>query len=71
MEQWKLDARVQERFLRRGELTDKEVQSFLRSLEDLEEKAEESSLEGLLPKSYLVKLAGKAEPTEETDDKKE
>ncbi len=71
MDEWKLDSRVQERFLRNGELAEKDVQGFLRSLEDLEAKAEESSIESLLPKSLIAKLAGKAEESAEDQEGKD
>ncbi len=61
MENWKFDLRVLERFLQCGEITEKDYQSFLRQLEDLEGKYEESTLEELLPKGLINKMVGKAE----------
>lgn len=62
MENWKFDLRVLDRFLQCGEITEKDYQAFLRQLEDLEGKYEESTLEELLPKGLINKMVGKAEP---------
>jgi len=65
MEDWKFDLRVWERFVQRGEIMEKDYQNFLRQLPDLEGKSEESTLEELLPKGLINKLAGKAEEADE------
>jgi|GEM_PF-1394662 len=65
MELWKLDLRILERMLAKGEVKEKDYEGFLRELRDMEGKYEESSLEELLPPGLLRKLMGKSEERDE------
>ena len=61
MTDWKFDLRVIERFLRSGEISEKEYQNFLKEIQDLDGKYEEADLEELLPAKLVEKLSGKSE----------
>jgi len=57
-ESLKFDLRLIERHLRYGLINDREYQSFLRDLKDLDGDYDEVSIEDLVPKALIARLVG-------------
>jgi len=70
-ENLKFDRRLVERYLQKGLFSEKEYQSYLKKLPELEGEYEEVSFDELLPKSLIDKLMGaeKKEAEEENEEK--
>ena len=66
----KFDLRLIETNFRKGVLSDREYQAFLRDLPDLEGNYDETALDDLLPKGLIAKMVGGEDLDERAESKK-
>lgn len=65
----KFNVRLIEKNFRKGLLSDREYQAFLRDLPDLEGNYDETLWEDLLPKGLIAKMVGRENPDEREESK--